>query len=155
MNEYVSKPISSDIIFKAIQKMIPDETRSTSAKAPQANTLPSLSKATLLNSFDQDWEFLTEIVQIFLDDTPPMLNTIREALRKKDAGTLRRTAHSLKGMLRNFQAEAAAQTAFQLEEIGRQKVFDNSDKIYEKLDSQLDKIYKILSDILADQNIQG
>ena len=150
MDEYVSKPISSDILLKTIQKMLPDETRSTSAEVPQANTLPSLDKATLLNAFDQDWDFLTEIVQIFLSDTPPMLNTIKEALQKKDADTLRRTAHSLKGMLRNFQAEAAAQTAFQLEEIGRQKVFDNSDKADEKLVSQLDKIYKILSDILKE-----
>jgi CheY-like chemotaxis protein len=150
MDAHVSKPISSDILFKTIQKILPDETRSTPAEVPEANTLLSLDKATLLDAFEQDWDFLTEIVQIFLSDTPPMLDTIKEALQKKDADTLRRTAHSLKGMLRNFQAEAVAQTAFQLEEIGRQRAFDNSDKAYEELEIQLDKIYKILSDILKE-----
>ena len=150
MDEYISKPISSDILLQTIQKILPDETMIASADVSEADTLPSIDKETLLDFFDQDCEFLTEIVQIFLSDAPPMLNIIKESLLKKDADTLRRTAHSLKGMLRNFQAEAAAQASSQLEEIGRKKMFDNSDKVYGKLVSQFDKIYKILSDILKE-----
>jgi len=93
------------------------------------------------------WIFFKQMAEIFLSDAPPMLKDVRDAIQVKDADTLRRTAHTLKGMLKNFKFDKAAQTAFELEEAGRQKVFDNSLAAYEKLAGQMDEAIKVLRDI--------
>jgi HPt (histidine-containing phosphotransfer) domain-containing protein len=69
-----------------------------------------------------------------------MLNTLRDSLKSTDAKTFKRAAHSLKGMLRNFQAESAAETAFELEQIGEQGKLDGADQIVENLADQLDDV---------------
>ena len=150
MVKYVSKPISPEILYKTIREILPDEINNALGDAIKADIPPSLDKETLLNTFDRDRDFLAEIVNLFLSEAPPMVKTINKALQEKDADTLRRTAHSLKGMLLNFLAESAARTAFKLEERGREKAFDGSDTEYKKLVVQLNEIYKILSDILKE-----
>jgi hypothetical protein len=47
-------------------------------------------------------------------------------------------------MLRNFHAEIAADTAFDLEKKGQQGELDDADKIVENLADQLDEVAKKL-----------
>ena len=56
---------------------------------------------------------------MFLDDTPQQLESLRRSFKEADAQGLRRAAHSLRGMLRNFQADAAADKALALEKKGQ------------------------------------
>jgi HPt (histidine-containing phosphotransfer) domain-containing protein len=77
-----------------------------------------------------------------------MLNTLRESLKRTDAKTFKRTAHSLKGMLRNFQAESAAETAFELEQIGDQGKLDEADQIVDSLAAQLDDVARKLKEVV-------
>jgi len=65
-----------------------------------------------------------------------------------DAKTFKRTAHSLKGMLRNFQAESAAETAFELEQIGNQGKLDGADQIVDSLARQLDDVAQKLKQVI-------
>ena len=117
---------------------------------PESDSQPIPDMKSLLEVFNDDVDFLKQMAEIFLSDAPPMLDTIKDAIQTKDADNLRRTAHSLKGMLKSFQFDKVARTAFQLEESGRQKVFDNSWTTYKKLARQLDKVYKMLSEITKD-----
>jgi two-component system sensor histidine kinase/response regulator len=116
--------------------------------APENDIQPRPDVKSLLKGFDGDLDFFKQMAEIFLSDASPMLNTIRDAIQAQDDDTLMRTAHTLKGMLKNFQFEKAAQTAFRLEEAGRQKVFDNSRPAYEKLAGQLDEARKMLADMI-------
>ncbi len=77
-----------------------------------------------------------------------MLNTLRDSLMNADAETFKRTAHSLKGMLRNFQAESAAETAFELEQIGDQGKLDGADQIIDSLGGQLDDVARKLKQLV-------
>jgi HPt (histidine-containing phosphotransfer) domain-containing protein len=77
-----------------------------------------------------------------------MLNTLRESLKSTDAKTFKRAAHSLKGMLRNFQAESAAETAFELEQIGEQGKLDEADQIVDSLAAQLDDVSRKLKEVI-------
>jgi HPt (histidine-containing phosphotransfer) domain-containing protein len=101
-------------------------------------------KQSLLKAFDHDWDLFKELVDIFTSDYPGMLNTMREAYHSQDTETLSRTAHSLKGMLRNFQAEAAADTAFYLEKKAKEKKMEALDKIIDKLAKQTAAVDKTL-----------
>ena len=53
-------------------------------------------------------------------------------------------------MLRNFQAEAAADTAFDLEKKGKQGELDGTDPILENLAAQLDEVAQKLKQLVRE-----
>ncbi len=65
---------------------------------------PSDYEAQVLARFDGDKEMLREIAQLFLDDSPQMLEAVRAAVVARDAKAIHRTAHTLKGSVSNFLA---------------------------------------------------
>ncbi len=86
-----------------------------SANADEAPPPLIIDKTAVLERFEGDAELLGEIVQLFLEDCPRRLAEMREALRRGDRDALQRTAHSLKGSVGNFNAEAAVAAALRLE----------------------------------------
>jgi PAS domain S-box-containing protein len=147
MDEYVSKPIDSKKLFNAIEKLTGDSDKSS----PGEDSSPALDQELLLEAFDGDWDFLEEVVDVFLSDYPGLLDDLRRAHEKGDSDTLMRAAHSLKGMLKNFQADAAAETAFELEKKGREDTFDGVPKTIENLSGQVALLDKALRAILEKQ----
>jgi len=144
MDEYISKPIDSDKLFDAIEKLTmasgnPDGTEDLS---------PAIDKEALLKAFDGDWNFLKEVVDVFLSDYPRLLDDLRRAHKESDSDTLMRAAHSLKGMMKNFQAEPAAEVAFELEKKGKEKNFDGVADTIETLAGQVAEVDKVLRGIL-------
>jgi hypothetical protein len=51
-------------------------------------------------------------------------------------------------MLRNFQAEVAADTAFDLEKKGKQGELDGTDQIIDRLTGQLDEVAQKLQQLV-------
>ncbi|MEJ8847911.1 Hpt domain-containing protein [Variovorax rhizosphaerae] len=60
-------------------------------------------------------EFVTELVQTFLEEAPQMLKELRESQAAGDADTFRRAAHSLKSNSLTFGALALGAMARDLE----------------------------------------
>jgi CheY-like chemotaxis protein len=133
MDDYVSKPISAGKLFKTIEALMPLE---ESVQPIDEKKGCALDKDVLIKSFKDDHNLFKELVEIFVNDYPQMLASLRESLKTTDAKTFSRTAHSLKGMLRNFQAEVAADTAFDLEEKGKQGELDGIDQVIDSLTAQ-------------------
>lgn len=65
----------------------------------------------LLDRLDGDTDLLAELVPLFLDDYPLLLEEIRSAIEKTDLEQLRRAAHTLKGTVSNFSAYLAYEAA--------------------------------------------
>jgi len=153
MDDYVSKPIDSDTLLKTIHTLVPIElTETPGVKSTDThNVPPSLDKETLLKAFDHDLDFFKEAVDILVSDYPPMVKSIQTALQAKDADTLRRTAHALKGMVGNFQGLAAAEAAMKLEELGRQGNFTGTEQAFDTLVKELEKLEKTLTDWAAEK----
>ena len=64
-------------------------------------------------------DFLVEVVDAFLDDAPPRLETIRSALASGDGEELGRAAHSLKGSSSNFGAARLQALCAEIERLAR------------------------------------
>ena len=141
MDEYVSKPIDSDKLFDAIERL-------TGEPGKKEDVSAAINKAILLKAFDGDWDFLKEVVDVFLSDYPRLIDDLRRAHKESDSNTLMRAAHSLKGMLRNFQAEAAAEVAFKLEKQGKLDNFDGVAQVIENLAGQAAEVDQTLRAIL-------
>ncbi len=147
MDEYVSKPIDSDQLFDVIEKLTggpgdPGNTEDVSA---------AMDKKMLLNAFDGDWDFLKEVVEVFLSDCPRLIDDLRRAHKESDSDTLMRAAHSLKGMLKNLQAEPAAEVAFVLEKQGKADNFDGVSETIDDLAGQVAEVDTALRAILDQQ----
>ena len=147
MDEYVSKPIDSDKLFDAIEKLTGDP--DTPDKKEDASA--AIDTAMLLKAFDGDWNFFKEVVDVFLDDYPKLIDDLHRAYKETDSNTLMRAAHSLKGMLKNFQAEPASEVAFKLETQGKVGNFDAVAETIEILAGQIAVVDKKLRGILDEQ----
>ena len=82
---------------------------------------------------------------MFLEDFPPMLEAIDQALTDGDHDELGRTAHGLKGMLGNFQADAAVAHSFSLEKMGKNKTCSGGREIFMTLVSEVQKLETALA----------
>ncbi|MGE5195194.1 MAG: response regulator [Deltaproteobacteria bacterium] len=75
--------------------------------------------AAALKAVDGDPELLLDVTRTFLTESPRLLGEIEGAIARTDAPLLRRAAHTIKGGLRLFGADAAYALACRLEGLGR------------------------------------
>lgn len=76
---------------------------------------PEAIEALRAVSPDDGGQFLTELIDIFLQDTPLRLKELAEAITTGDAVVATRAAHSIKGSAGNFGATALARVALDCE----------------------------------------
>ncbi|WP_428306612.1 Hpt domain-containing protein [Lacipirellula sp.] len=62
-----------------------------------------------------DRDLLRAIIEIFLEDAPPLYEKVRQAVMRNDLPTLHRAAHSLKGLAATLSAHDMAAAASRLE----------------------------------------
>jgi len=84
-----------------------------------------------------------------VDDAPRHLERIRHALDERDAESLRRAAHGLKGAAANFDADGVVNAARTLEEIGRTAKFDGHETAWRELTAETDRLISILRTVTA------
>jgi CheY-like chemotaxis protein len=140
MDEYVSKPIDSDKLFEAIERL----TKAPGSPGPSAPDSILVDDEMLLKAFDGDWDFFKEVVDIFLEDYPRLLDNLRTSLNEGDRDTFMRCAHSLKGMLKNFKVDAAADIAYSLEKKGRESDLNDVQPEIDNLTARIVEVDKKL-----------
>ena len=145
MDDYLPKPIDSEKLRRMINRLVPDP---GGPAAPADGGAPARTED-FLKAFENDWGFFKEVVEVFCADYPNHLAALRRAAEAADAPAFMRAAHSLKGMLRNFQAEAAAERASALEKMGRAGVMAGAGPIIDALAADLDALEKELHRVLA------
>ncbi len=144
MDAYLSKPIDLDALRQMIDRLLPPD-----AAAPDPGGEDAPGAPDLLQAFGDDWSFFTEVVAVFRADYPNLLATLRDAMPPSDGPAFMRAAHSLKGMLLNFQNEPAAATAQALEQMGRAGELSGAGPLIEELAAGLANLDRDLRGILA------
>ena len=71
-----------------------------------------------LSRLGNDHELLSDIIGIFLEDSPALLEKIRRAVMGNDPSALQRAAHSLKGLAATLSAADVAAASRRLEQMG-------------------------------------
>jgi two-component system, sensor histidine kinase and response regulator len=75
-------------------------------------------RAEALERLGGDEALLRELCEIFLEESPKLMQNLRKAIEEGDASSVARAAHSLKGEVGHLGAAAASQAAQQLEDMG-------------------------------------
>ena len=102
--------------------------------------LLNLNRAIALDRIGGDEELLREIAILFLDDYPNLMGDIRRACAAADGKGLERAAHSLKGSVSNFGADAAQGASFDLEMLGRNDQMEDASAALTKLEKAMDAL---------------
>jgi PAS domain S-box-containing protein len=150
MDGYVTKPINSKELLETIESFFKGPSAGEVLVPPSGDDISRLNKSALLDRVGGDMELLGELVALFIDDCPRLLDEIREAVRLGDSETLARTAHTLKGSVGNFSAEDAFQAALRLEKIGRQGEMSLAQEALEKLEKEIPCALNELSTFVAE-----
>jgi HPt (histidine-containing phosphotransfer) domain-containing protein len=82
--------------------------------------------AGLLDSVGGDREFLGELLQVYFEDSPQLMEAMHSALAAGNAEEFRRAAHSLKSNSANFGAMQLSRMCKGLEEMGKAGTLDGA-----------------------------
>jgi HPt (histidine-containing phosphotransfer) domain-containing protein len=91
----------------------------------------------LLERLEGDQDLLRELLQLFRADSQTSLMKARKALAQEDLVEVSRTAHALKGMLKNLSMNASAELAAALETAARNGARGEADALLQRLDRSL------------------
>ena len=96
---------------------------------------------------EEGGDLFSELVEMFITEVPPQLDTLEAALRKPDAGAARLAAHTLKGTASNFGAARMRALASSLEEKARNAALDGWPHIYAELRAECARVRKALESL--------
>ncbi len=149
MDDYVSKPVQPEELLEAVARWTtPDRPAVKQPVVVEVEDVadPPLNPARLQElrqTFDDD-EFLQELLDIFLEDGPRHLRTMRQALDEGDGGKLEKAAHSLKGMAGNLGADRLRELASLLERAGRDGALERCSELIDQATSEFERLARFL-----------
>jgi two-component system, sensor histidine kinase and response regulator len=123
MDGYITKPVRFSDIEETLSGLESLPTTVAKPKPKPAGEAASWNKAEALGRIGGDEELLDELCQIFLEESPKLLEKLRQAVASGDSDGVMRAAHSLKGESSYLGAGGTSQAARQLEEMGAAKTF--------------------------------
>jgi signal transduction histidine kinase/CheY-like chemotaxis protein/HPt (histidine-containing phosphotransfer) domain-containing protein len=154
MDGYLTKPVRQDELTAAVSRWLPSrapepkrekraakrgqDRRSGDTVEPTLVDLEHLRGLRDIGGADSAG-FMTELVKAFESEGTEELDQIRASVAVDDAAALVRSAHRLKGSSLNLGCEAMAQTAGELESLGRKETTVGADELLERLDREFER----------------
>jgi HPt (histidine-containing phosphotransfer) domain-containing protein len=96
-------------------------------------------------------DFVGELIELFLNDAPPRLAALREAVEAGDARSVERIAHTLNGSSASMGAKRMASLCAQLQEDSASGSEDlaRARELLERLEAEFERVHPALEDELA------
>ena len=132
MDDYVSKPIRREELFRALGAAI----------TPQRG-LVDLSG--VLSQIGNDQNALRDIVRAYVDETRENLERLPAAIASGAWSEVRRLAHTVKGAMRMFRSDAALDLAQQLEQTPEQDDRSSAAELFERMKDSVESVIDVLS----------
>ena len=93
-----------------------------------------------------DPELLRDIVGLFLLETPELQSAIHESITRQDGRALEMAAHSMKGAVSSFGAQAAREAALKLEVMGREGDLTQATLASAELEREIARLTRALAE---------
>jgi signal transduction histidine kinase/DNA-binding response OmpR family regulator len=131
MDDYVSKPVTAEVLEALIQKWAPNTTAHSSATQESSTSRSGLAAVPSvpldMEAFaalkelggEDDPAFILRLVEQFLSDTVGYLEAMSKAAEHNEAVALERAAHTLKSTSANLGALGMVALCQQLQDMGR------------------------------------
>jgi len=116
MNDYIAKPIKADDLYAILRRVTPAQRGGPPAVAPSAAAVSGVAFDYAAALAAADPEIVEVIAPLFLDACADDLDKLRQALADADIKLARRQAHTLRGLVGNFNAEPVVTKARRIED---------------------------------------
>ena len=170
MNDYVAKPVNSQELFEALNKLLPPETLSDGARngdgdmgnragGDSATTAepcprPIFDRAGMLERLMDDKELMQIVANAFLTDIPRQIATLRGCLDSGDVRGSERQAHSIKGAAANVGGERLREAALDLEKAAGSGNLSKASGGMAGLEEEFDRLRRAMIQALFDTEDQ-
>lgn len=128
MDDYISKPINFDIVFKMIEANTKEIEAESKINNIIDNNINCFIEATGLNKEDAK-----EILEDYVKQLPKVLEDINDFIEKKNFGKLESLIHELKGSSGTLRIISIHELAIKLEEAVFKKESDECERILAKI----------------------
>ncbi|OQX96427.1 hypothetical protein B6I21_01080 [candidate division KSB1 bacterium 4572_119] len=141
MDDYVSKPIIPGELASVLDNWLGKERpgQNESADTKKSRNGNSFDREMLLERLGGDEEFLSEILNTFMEQIPNDLKTIKKGIRNNDWAVIELSAHTLKGSAGNICASRLAEAALNLELASKEKKIEQAGNILETIREEFSK----------------
>ena len=143
MDDYIPKPIDRRGLFRVLQFHCSDSPKSHR----QVEIEAAADLAAALARCGGDKDLLRELCDLYLEEQPKMLDAIRVAVAQRDATSLHRAAHKLKGSISTFGATRVSEAAQQLETSGQSADFSRVEHELEALKREIETFTPVLTEL--------
>lgn len=92
-------------------------------------------------------DFINELVDTFLEDSPKLIREMKTALLSNDADSFRRAAHSLKSNSATFGATRLTVLSKEMEMLAKEKKLEEAGKLLSDAESTLQAVDAELLDL--------
>jgi len=152
MDGYLSKPIRVQELLDLLREheALPVQTSELSHPHEQEECRyvgdegEQVDRRTLLERLDGDSQLLSDLIEIYLSESPSLLAAAQRALQEKNGQELARAAHTIKGSAGNFIARATFETAERLEAFAEQGDFSRAQEAMSALEREMDHLERAL-----------
>jgi len=130
MDDYLSKPVRFRDLAAALERCPASERRADNARELWATAV----SREMISDFreleiESGQKMLAGVITLFLDTAPPVIDDVRSAVGRKDAGRVARAAHTLKGSCSNFGAERMRTACQRLEELANRGALEGAGEL--------------------------
>jgi len=142
MDDYLSKPLKSELLFATIDRMLPDSP-AVPESAPQARQAPQAHEG-LLACASGDADLTVKLARMFVAQAPVLMEQLRLTLERDDAQGLEHASHKLKGSLQTIGADEAARIAGEVERLARERSLGEAGRPIAALEEQMGGLIRSL-----------
>lgn len=127
MDDYVTKPVKPEVLFDKLSHwlLLNKEAVPQDAFVIEENngvggeSLVIWNRSRALEQVGYDSSLLHDLICLYLERYPDMLERVEQSIREQDGSQLCQTAHAYKGAVTHFAAEESCRLAYDLEKMGQ------------------------------------
>lgn len=148
MNDYVSKPVTPEILAQALEKWLPpEEGQSAGIGEGELKVIEEgdeaaqvFNRSALLHRLMEDEKLARTIAVDFLGDMPEQMGALQDALAAKEARKVEHLAHAIKGAAANMGGERLRAVAYSIECAARTEDWGRVDEQWRTLETEFGRL---------------
>lgn len=145
MDHYISKPIRIQQLLDAIGLARGQFAATPEEEVEQIAAVGLVDWTAALTTVNQDRVLLRELIDLFMQDSLRIEEELHTAIKEKDFATVRRQAHTMKGILTHLGVSMVAEMAQKLEMISEEGMVSDQQPLADTLANLLIRVREELN----------